>query len=208
MKDDASAVQHYTTLIWKGSADEKGASPGIEDPRVRINAKNAQSITLPLEGGSIPPILEYLPSPHSMANLWCLHAGCRGQEDLFVSTSKRWWPVVCSRSRSTVIPSMPDKSAPQHQWRRQYNRVYQHATTRLPALAAVICTTRILMEKYNVACQYGSAHQYPAWESQPPPFANGKKIVCFHPIEKNGGSDLWMVQKTSEGKWGAASLGL
>ena len=213
MKDDASAVQHYTTYLEKGSADEKRKeriTRELKTLRFRINAKkNAQSITLtPLEGHINTTDSEYLPSPSLDGKSMVFTRRLRGQEDLFVSHRNdggQWSVATPLESINT-----PDNEAAHSISEDGNTIVFTMCNNKTTGFGSCdLYYTHFDGEKYTLPVNMGPRINTPAWESQPCLFANGKKLL-FSSNRKGsyGGSDLWMVQKTSEGKWGAvANLG-
>lgn len=213
MKDDASAVQHYTTYLEKGSADEKRKeriTRELKTLRFRINAKkNAQSITLtPLEGHINTTDSEYLPSPSLDGKSMVFTRRLRGQEDLFVSHRNdggQWSVATPLESINT-----PDNEAAHSISEDGNTIVFTMCNNKTTGFGSCdLYYTHFDGEKYTLPVNMGPRINTPAWESQPCLFANGKKLL-FSSNRKGsyGGSDLWMVQKTGEGKWGAvANLG-
>ena len=207
MKDDASAVQHYTTYLEKGSADEKRKeriTRELKTLRFRINAKkNAQSITLtPLEGHINTTDSEYLPSPSLDGKSMVFTRRLRGQEDLFVShrNDGGQWSVATPLEAINT----PDNEAAHSISEDGNTIVFTMCNNKTTGFGSCdLYYTHYDGEKYTLPVNMGPRINTPAWESQPCLFANGKKLL-FSSNRKGsfGGSDLWMVQKTSEGKWG------
>ena len=208
IKEEEKAVSYYTSYLEKGQPDDKKRmriNKELKTLKFRIQArKNPQPITLkPLEGHINTGDSEYLPSPSLDGKSMVFTRRIRGQEDLYISYQNETgqWSVA------TAIEAIntPDNEAAHSISEDGNTIVFTMCNNKTTGFGSCdLYYTQFDGETYTLPVNMGPRINTPAWESQPCLFANGQKIL-FSSNRKGslGGSDLWMVQKTSEGKWGA-----
>lgn len=208
LKDDGKALDYYTQYLKKGQPDEKRRIKIEKEVRTldfRIQAKKNPLDIQPvaLDGLINTSDSEYLPSPSLDGKSMVFTRRLQGQEDLYLSyknDSGQWSVAVALETINT-----PDNEAAQSTSEDGKIIVFTMCNNKTTGFGSCdLYYTQWENNEFTAPVNMGPRINTPAWESQPSLFANGKKML-FSSNRKGsvGGNDLWMVEKTREGKWGA-----
>ena len=207
LKNDEKTITNYRQYLQKGQPDEKRrikVEKELTTLTFRVNAKkNPVPIQpRPLEGLINTEDSEYLPSPSLDGKPMVFTRRLQGQEDLFISyqnDSGQWSVTVALETINT-----PDNEAAHSISEDGKTIVFTMCNNKTTGFGSCdLYYTQWENNAYTTPVNMGPRINTPAWESQPSLFANGKKML-FSSNRKGsvGGNDLWMVEKTREGKWG------